>query len=165
MNSRPQTTARAPTIPPSGAHHGMPAIPATVGSGRTNTAAMTRKIGTISPKDTRVASHGLTSDTRRVLFIGPPTAWSTPPAAIKGNSHSVLVDVIDRLLDSRVTGLSHRCRTVIGEQWGGFDRRVSLVRREALMASGTAVFVGTLSASRACRAGSTGLASRCVTMF
>src|ERR1700722_15252658 len=91
-NNNPATTANAPTIPPSGAHHGIAEIPSAVGSGRGKTAVMTTNTAAMRPNETSDANHGLTNELRSTAFIGMPIACNAPAAAINGNTQNTLTD-------------------------------------------------------------------------
>src|ERR1700728_2785012 len=58
-NNKPATTATAPTRPPSGAHHGMAAMPWSVGRGRGWHITRIARNATIGRNEIRPASQGL----------------------------------------------------------------------------------------------------------
>src|ERR1700722_17015617 len=83
-NTKPATTANAPTKPPSGAHHGIEVIPARVGKGRGWHRTRQARNATIGRKETRLASHGFVKALRNALFIGGPQACNAPATRMRG---------------------------------------------------------------------------------
>ena len=83
-NSSPAITAKAPTMPPRGAHQGIAAIPSAVGMGRGRQNHRTDRRAMIGRKETRLASHGLVNDPRKAPFIGGPQACRAPATKMMG---------------------------------------------------------------------------------
>ena len=90
-NNNPAITANAPTTPPSGAHHGIAANPCGVGNGCGRHMLTQASRATIGRNETRLASQGFSSETRKVWFIGGPHACNAPAMTMIGYSQARLM--------------------------------------------------------------------------
>src|SRR6202453_4186842 len=83
-NSKPATTANAPTRPPNGAHHGICVNDTAVGNGFGKHSNTTPNRATTGRNDTKLPSHGFTSAFFKALFIGGPHACKAPAIRMIG---------------------------------------------------------------------------------